>query len=140
ARNRNSIRCHALAAFEPLGFGSVFNSGARHRFRWMHNLLSSNVVQERLGLGCDRLGSVLGIDGPDAARLVDAAFESGIRFFDTANIYGQGESERILGCALRHHGKHVTIVTKAGHYFPTWTRFAEPFKRAVAPWLRRSDA
>jgi len=106
----------------------------------MHNLRSSNVIQKRLGLGCDRLGSVLGIDGPDAARLVEAAFERGIRFFDTSNIYGQGESERILGHALRHHGTPVTIVTKAGHNFSTWTRFAEPFKRALAPWIRGSDA
>ena len=106
----------------------------------MHSLLSSNVTQERLGLGCDRFGSVLGIDAPDAARLVDAALQSGIRFFDTANIYGQGESERILSRALRDHGRQVTIVTKAGHYFPTWTRFAGPFKRALAPWMRRTEA
>jgi aryl-alcohol dehydrogenase-like predicted oxidoreductase len=51
-----------------------------------------DLVQQRLGLGCARLGSLLGRDKADAFELIQAAFDRGIRFFDTANIYGQGES------------------------------------------------
>lgn len=98
-----------------------------------------NIVQERLGLGCARLGSVLGADSTEAVHLIRAAFERGICFFDTANIYGQGESERILASALQKRRTCVTIVTKAGQYFPAWTRLAKPLKRVLAPWLRRSD-
>src|SRR5262245_34525180 len=104
----------------------------------MHGHLVSKVIQERLGLGCDRLGSASGTSGPEAAHLIDMAVERGIRFFDTANIYGQGDSERILARALRNHRPRVTIVTKAGQYFPAWMQVAKPFKRALVPWIRRS--
>ncbi|QOZ32700.1 aldo/keto reductase [Bradyrhizobium sp. CCBAU 53421] len=99
-----------------------------------------DVVQRRLGLGCARLGSVLGRDQAHSLALVQAAFDRGIRFFDTANIYGQGESERILGRALGGRRKEATIVTKAGQYFPTWMRMAKPFKGVIAPLLRRAGA
>jgi aryl-alcohol dehydrogenase-like predicted oxidoreductase len=106
----------------------------------MNGIARLDVVQQRLGLGCARLGSVLGRDQGDASLLIQAAFDRGIRFFDTANIYGQGESERILGTALRGRRKQVTIVTKAGQYFPAWMHLAKPFKRIVSPLIRRSGA
>lgn len=99
-----------------------------------------HVVQQRLGLGCARLGSVLGRDQAHSFALVQAAFDRGIRFFDTANIYGQGESERILGAALDNRRKQATIVTKAGQYFPAWMRVAKPFKSIIAPLIRRAGA
>ena len=105
----------------------------------MHGPAHSDIVRHRLGLGCARLGSVLGADKRDAERLVHEAYERGIRFFDTANIYGQGESEQILAAALRSRRKDVTIVTKAGQYFPAWMRLAKPFKRALQPWMRGSE-
>ena len=104
----------------------------------MHGTVRTDIAQQKLGLGCARLGSVLGSDGVEASQLVDAAFEKGIRFFDTANIYGQGESERILGSALRGRRKRVSIVTKAGQYFPTWMGIARPFKRFLAPLICQS--
>jgi aryl-alcohol dehydrogenase-like predicted oxidoreductase len=99
-----------------------------------------DVVQQRLGLGCARLGSLLARDQADAFELIQAAFDRGIRFFDTANIYGQGESERILGAALHGRRKRATIVTKAGQYFPAWMSVAKPFKRIIAPLIRQSGA
>jgi aryl-alcohol dehydrogenase-like predicted oxidoreductase len=106
----------------------------------MNNLAAFDVVEQRLGLGCARLGSILGRDRSDAVALIHAAFDRGIRFFDTASIYGQGESERILGEALGSRRKRVAIVTKAGQYFPAWMRVAQPLKGAVAPLIRRSGA
>lgn len=104
----------------------------------INDSLHLDVAQQRLGLGCARLGSVLGRDRAEAVRLVEAAFDKGIRFFDTASIYGQGESERILGSALQSRRKQVTIVTKAGQYFPAWMRLAKPFKHVIAPLIRQS--
>jgi aryl-alcohol dehydrogenase-like predicted oxidoreductase len=106
----------------------------------MNGVARLDVVQQRLGLGCARLGSVLGHDRADALLLIRAAFDRGIRFFDTANIYAQGESERILGEALQSCRKQVTIVTKAGQYFPAWMNLAQPLKRIVSPVIRRSSA
>ncbi|WP_224240826.1 aldo/keto reductase [Hyalangium gracile] len=51
---------------------------------------------------------------PEARRIVDRALERGVRFFDTANVYGNGESERILGQALRGRRAEVGIATKVG--------------------------
>ncbi|EAU62068.1 aldo/keto reductase [Stigmatella aurantiaca] len=50
----------------------------------------------------------------EAHRIVHRALERGILFFDTANAYGNGESERILGQALRGRRAQVGIATKAG--------------------------
>ncbi len=48
----------------------------------------------------------------EARRIVDRALERGLDFFDTANVYVEGESERILGRALR--GRKARIATKMG--------------------------
>jgi aryl-alcohol dehydrogenase-like predicted oxidoreductase len=97
-----------------------------------------NIIEQRLGLGCARLGSVLGVRGPKAATLLATALEGGIRFFDTASIYGQGDSERILGQALHGVRQRVMVVSKAGQYFPRRTYFAKPFKAVLSPLIRRS--
>lgn len=48
----------------------------------------------------------------DSFQIVDAAFELGINFFDTANVYARGESERILGKALVGRRDKVVLATK----------------------------
>lgn len=51
---------------------------------------------------------------PEARRIVDRAIERGATHFDTANMYGDGESERILGAALKGRREGVQIATKVG--------------------------
>jgi aryl-alcohol dehydrogenase-like predicted oxidoreductase len=48
----------------------------------------------------------------EATRIVERALELGITLFDTAEIYGLGRSERILGRALRHHEGDLFVATK----------------------------
>lgn len=48
-----------------------------------------------------------------ARRIVDAALDAGVRRFDTARAYGDGETEHLLGAALRRR-PDTTVVTKAG--------------------------
>jgi aryl-alcohol dehydrogenase-like predicted oxidoreductase len=105
----------------------------------MSDRCAPTLVQDRLGLGCSRLGSVLGIRGTEGEALIKTALDRGIRFFDTASIYGQGESEQILGRSLRGVRDQVMIATKAGQYFPAWTGIAKTFKATMAPWLQRTD-
>jgi aryl-alcohol dehydrogenase-like predicted oxidoreductase len=50
----------------------------------------------------------------EAQKMVARAIESGHRFFDTANAYTDGESERILGKAVKKHRAEVGIATKVG--------------------------
>lgn len=51
---------------------------------------------------------------PEAQRIVQRAMERGLTFFDTANAYVEGESERILGRALGSRRKDARIATKVG--------------------------
>ena len=51
-------------------------------------------------------------DEAESKRIIRAALEAGVTFFDTANTYAGGESERILGNALGNRRKDVTIATK----------------------------
>jgi 1-deoxyxylulose-5-phosphate synthase len=46
----------------------------------------------------------------DSIRIVDAALDGGINFIDTANVYNTGESERIVGKALRANGRRDSVV------------------------------
>jgi aryl-alcohol dehydrogenase-like predicted oxidoreductase len=50
------------------------------------------------------------LDGHAAIALVDAAFECGVNFFDTANVYSEGRSEEVLGKALANHPRDSYVV------------------------------
>ena len=76
----------------------------------------SGLALTKLGLGCAQLGGLYQpMTDTDARALVDAAWDLGIRYFDTAPYYGFTLSERRLGAALRERprGEYV-ISTKAG--------------------------
>lgn len=54
------------------------------------------------------------VDTGSADRLVGRAFDAGVNFFDTADVYAEGVSETMLGQALRTKRKDVVIATKVG--------------------------
>lgn len=66
----------------------------------------------QLVLGTVTFGDL--IDGPQVDRVVATALDSGISTFDTGNNYGMGESERLLGLALRGNRQRAVICTKVG--------------------------
>lgn len=85
----------------------------------------SGLSASTIGLGCSRLGSTLsGCTGAAAERLLRHALDNGVTLFDTANIYGQGESERLIGSALRGRRDEAILVTKAGQRFTAAQRVA----------------
>lgn len=65
-----------------------------------------------VGIGCNNFGRRL--DAEATARVVNAALDVGINFFDTADIYGTGQSEDYLGQALGSRRSNVLIATKFG--------------------------
>src|SRR5262245_4075788 len=65
-----------------------------------------------VGIGCNNFG--WRTDAAGAAAVVDAALESGINFFDTADVYGGGQSEEFLGKALKGRRSRAVIATKFG--------------------------
>jgi aryl-alcohol dehydrogenase-like predicted oxidoreductase len=59
----------------------------------------------------------VGVEADDARACLDAAFDQGINFIDTANVYGRGAAETFLGQALKHRSRDSYILaTKL--YFP----------------------
>lgn len=73
---------------------------------------SSGIEVSLLGLGCNSLGH---IPPQEAERLVMAALDHGVSFFDTANVYAQGDSEKELGRLISRSSHDVLIATKFGH-------------------------
>jgi aryl-alcohol dehydrogenase-like predicted oxidoreductase len=69
-----------------------------------------------VGIGCWQLGSEWGtVSDEQAVQILDAAMEAGITCFDTADIYGQGLSERRVAAMLKRHSESsVTVLTKFG--------------------------
>ncbi|MDE0001959.1 MAG: aldo/keto reductase [Rhodospirillaceae bacterium] len=77
---------------------------------------SADIEVDTLGFGCAPLGNLYhAVSDGEAARLLDAAWSWGIRYFDTAPHYGQGLSERRVGDALRPmKGRKYVLSTKVG--------------------------
>lgn len=66
----------------------------------------------RLGFGCS--GLMGGLSERESLRLLETAFDAGIRHFDVAPSYGHGQAERCLGKFLRGKTDSVTVATKYG--------------------------
>lgn len=86
----------------------------------------------RLGFGTSGLGSRVG--RRKALRLLEAAYDAGIRHFDTAPPYGAGEAEAIMGEFLRSNPAGVTVTTKFG-LEPPARSFATRAKLVTGRWL-----
>ena len=66
-----------------------------------------------IGYGMWGMGGWTGSDDGESAQALDRAFHLGCTFFDTAWVYGQGKSERLLGEALRRNpGRPAIVATK----------------------------
>lgn len=93
-----------------------------------------------IGLGCWQLGGDWGeVSEDDARTVLHAALDAGVSFLDTADVYGDGRSERLVGAVVaeRDDTEHVLVATKAGrradphvaeNYTPT----------ALRGWIDRS--
>src|ERR1044071_4831073 len=109
-----------------------------------------------LGLGCWAIGGPFTSNGKPAGwgegdddesiRAIRRALDLGVTLFDTADVYGCGHSERVLGRALAGRRDDVVIVTKVGNVFDEQTRTASGsdvspayLRRACDASLRRLD-
>jgi aryl-alcohol dehydrogenase-like predicted oxidoreductase len=80
------------------------------------NLGTSNLEVSALGLGCMGISFGLGpaIDRQEGIAVIRAAVESGVTFFDTAEVYGPFTNEELVGEALAPLREQVVIATKFG--------------------------
>jgi aryl-alcohol dehydrogenase-like predicted oxidoreductase len=92
----------------------------------------SGLTVSALGLGCWAIGGEWifedkpngwgAVDDDESVRAIQRALDLGVTFFDTADIYGCGHSERVLGRALTDRRDKVVIATKFGYLFDEQTR------------------
>ena len=114
----------------------------------------SGIEVSAMGMGCWAIGGpfwrgnqAVGwgqVDDGQSIRSIRRALDLGIDFFDTADVYGCGHSERVLGRALAGVREQVVIATKFGNTFDAPTRHitgrdASPayIRRACEASLRR---
>lgn len=94
----------------------------------MRTLGRTGIEVSALGFGCwaiggewwDTDGNPLGwgkVDDEESVRAVHRALDGGVTFFDTADVYGTGHSETVLGRALAGRRDDVVIATKWGNTF-----------------------
>src|ERR1041384_2142020 len=76
----------------------------------------TNLEVTELGLGGAPMGGFRAtISDAEAITLTDAAYEGGVRYFDTSPFYGYGRSELRMGAALRQRPRHEYVLsTKVG--------------------------
>lgn len=78
-------------------------------------LTQSQTQISRIGLGCMNFCGFYGpSDQATSFRCLDAAADHGLTFLDTAEVYGHGRSETLIGDYLRQSGNRFHIATKAG--------------------------
>jgi len=74
----------------------------------------TGVSVSKLCFGAGMFGYFGNRDEADCARMVHRALDAGINFFDTSDVYSHGESETILGKALRSRRHQIVLATKVG--------------------------
>jgi aryl-alcohol dehydrogenase-like predicted oxidoreductase len=92
----------------------------------------SQIEVSAVGMGCWAIGGPFLMDGKsdgwgavddaESIRALQRAIELGVTFFDTADVYGTGHSERVLGQALKGQRENVIIATKFGHTYDEMRR------------------
>ena len=95
----------------------------------------SGLHASRIGLGCNNFGGRIGLDA--TRSVVEAALGAGVTFFDTAETYGNSQSERFLGQILEGRRGDVVLATKFGWGSTTGNGSAEAVRAAIAGSLER---
>jgi aryl-alcohol dehydrogenase-like predicted oxidoreductase len=98
----------------------------------MRTLGRSGIEVSAIGFGCWAIGGPFSsggkaigwgvVDDDESVAAIRRAIELGITFFDTANVYGVGHSERVLGRAIAGCRDNVVVSTKFGYTFDESTR------------------
>jgi aryl-alcohol dehydrogenase-like predicted oxidoreductase len=96
----------------------------------------TDLVVSTAGIGCARLGGIFQGETAGQLELLSAALDQGINFFDTSDLYSQGESEKLLGRAFRGRRDKVVLASKAGYCLPTQRRLMARIKPIARPIIR----
>jgi len=91
-----------------------------------------------IGFGAWAIGADWGsVDDADSLRALHAAADAGVTLIDTADVYGDGHSERLIGRFLRERpGERIHVATKMGRRVPQVSANYTP--QAFRGWIERS--
>lgn len=110
----------------------------------MRTIARTDIPITPVAMGCWPIVGITSVDVTEALSLatLEAAFEAGINFFDTAYCYGyEGESETMISCALGHKRDQITIASKGGIHWKNRKQVKdaspETIKRECEESLRR---
>ena len=99
---------------------------------------NTDLTVSELGFGCARVGGVFqSASKADQVRLLRESFHAGITLYDTADMYAQGDSERLLGEAFSRDRDRVVIASKVGYRFANPGGIASHAKPVVRGLARR---
>ena len=92
-----------------------------------------------VGFGAWAIGASWGkVDDDDAIAALHAALDSGVTFIDTADVYGDGRSEKLIARVMKERGgERPFIATKAGRRLPQQTVSGYSYQN-LASWIERS--
>lgn len=100
---------------------------------------TSNLRISEISLGCMSLPP----NPAEAEEVIHAAIDAGINYFDTADLYNQGENEKVVGAALKPHRQNIYLASKVGNRWEegkegwSWDTSANYINNAVRDSLQR---
>jgi aryl-alcohol dehydrogenase-like predicted oxidoreductase len=98
----------------------------------------TGMTVSEIGFGGSRIGGVFAgkHSNTEALTVLRKALDAGITFYDTADMYAQGESESLIGTAFRGRREQVIIATKVGYCLPARRNVVRLIKPLVRPIVR----
>lgn len=101
---------------EGIFYFSNFNSQSKQHSLMNNRLFGKNNYKvSEVGLGCWQIGADWGnVDDSSAKEIIKTTLDNGINFFDTADVYGDGRSETLLGNYFKGKTDDIYIATKIG--------------------------
>src|SRR5260370_40033341 len=92
-----------------------------------------------IGFGAWAVGGSWGdVDDEESLRALHAAADAGVTFFDTADVYGDGRSERLIARFRKGRKEPIVVATKVGRRAPLDLKQYTP--QSLAEWIDRSRA
>lgn len=99
----------------------------------------STIEISEISLGCMSLPPI----EAEAKKIITAALDAGITYFDTADLYDRGKNEQVVGTALKGHRQNIILASKVGNRWVEgkdgwgWDSSATYIKQAVRDSLQR---
>ncbi|BAY62828.1 putative oxidoreductase [Calothrix brevissima NIES-22] len=101
------------------------------------NFGSTDLVVSEMGIGGSHFGSMINQQSPqEIIKTLSKSLDSGINFYDIADIYGQGESERLVGRTFKNQRDRVIYASKAGFCLSNTGNIIAKLKPFLKPIIR----